>query len=116
MDVVDDVLDEDVDFVEVVDAVDVTESTSIAFSTQSRPVRGIRAGFRGGSGRCLCGMGGGLAPPRSFCGYPRNGRRKLAQFFSDSADRSVSNPYSIQICGVLSRRSRREWAAWPPWF
>ena len=63
----------------VVAVVELTESTSIAFSTQSRPVRGIRAGFRGGSGRWLFGMGGGLAPPRSFCGYPRNGRRKLAR-------------------------------------
>ncbi|WP_376961883.1 hypothetical protein ABNQ39_16820 [Azospirillum sp. A26] len=69
----------DVDFVDVVDVVELTESTSIAFSTQSRPVRGIRAGFRVGSGRWLFGMGGGLAPPRSFCGYPRNGGRKLAQ-------------------------------------
>ncbi|WP_199228811.1 hypothetical protein [Azospirillum sp. TSH100] len=83
---VDDVLDEDVDFVEVVDAVDVTESTSIAFSTQSRPVRGIRLGFRGGSGRWLFGRSGGLAPPRSFCGYSRNGRRKLAQIFRKNSD------------------------------
>ncbi|WP_247873021.1 hypothetical protein [Azospirillum sp. TSH64] len=78
----------DVDFVDVVDVVELTESTSIAFSTQSRPVRGIRAGFRGGSGRWLFGMGGGLAPPCSFCGYPRNGGRKLAQILPEKFRRT----------------------------
>ncbi|WP_451984496.1 hypothetical protein [Azospirillum endophyticum] len=78
---VDELLDEDVDFVEVVDVVELTESTSIAFSTQSRPIRGILVGLRGCSGRRLFGMGGGLAPPCLFCGYPRNGRQKLARIF-----------------------------------
>ncbi|AWB07989.1 hypothetical protein A6A40_23245 (plasmid) [Azospirillum humicireducens] len=65
----------------VVEDVEVTESTSIALSTQSRPVRGLRDGVRVGSGRCRSGRGDGQAPPRLFCGYPRNGGRKLARFF-----------------------------------
>ncbi|WP_188051846.1 hypothetical protein [Azospirillum sp. Sh1] len=91
-DVVDELFDEDVDFVEVVDVVALTESTSIAFSTQSRPVRGIRAGFRGGSGRWHFGMGGRLAPPRSFYGYPRNGRRKLARILPKKCGRYKKGP------------------------